>query len=793
MGRRVSFFAQCAGCWGFGALVSQHYCHGCQHWLTGREWAVCRRCRHEAHVGREGICRPCLQAVRLDDDVEWVIDPDNASPRDRQLLLIFKGIPVTNALPLKKSNNGGRREMKRWKQKWAAHDAIDRDDPRVLPPAVRGQQALFTMKRTSLSLETVRRVLVRPLEGYEAAVAEAAMFAREYDLSDAWVRKVAEMIRLALAIRDADGHDLVPEEVLDELPNFWSAVGKILTRADMLRPIQTSAQARRKPAPNTGYVGTPPPPPPPSPRSCRDCDAWLSGVRRHRCTACQNWHGRKKRPAGRCERCRREGLPLKDGRCRGCCLHVYLHGPNAEAEPFTQLWIADPLAAGLWIPKGQLGYKPSSDHIERARRIDERRAARTPLVPQLALPGQELLFTARRDWTPLLNLDRELESLPEMTESARRLADEFTTMMCDQQWEMHQRIVNGRTLTILLSWLGADVPIPEADVLELSRQDVNLSAKRVCQFLKARGMLAEDPDLHRDRDLEWIEQALAKLPQQIATEVQAWVTVLRGQGRREHEARSYRSIRTYFSGLQSVLENWIADGVTSLREISHDDVKKAVGDHQGYAARYRHGALRSLFRALRQEQMVFQNPTRGVVVGAIKTLPPSIPSDVLAGLMDHATSAAARLVVALVAVHGLPGHEVRRLLTEDLNLSKGRLIVRRGLRRHTIYLEEFTHRLAAEWTAERHRRWPASTNPYLLVSQQTAMDPDHPPVHPTTLKGAAQQVKLSLSQLRQDRILHEARISADPLHLMRLFGISDTTAMRYITAAHPERTAKLPR
>jgi site-specific recombinase XerC len=497
--------------------------------------------------------------------------------------------------------------------------------------------------------------------------------------------------------------------------------------------------------------------------------------------------------AGRCERCHREGLPLKDGRCRGCCLHVYLHGPNAEAEPFTQLWIADPLAAGLWIPKGHLGYIPTSDHIERERRLNERRAARRPLIPQLAVPGQEALFTARRDWTPLLDLDRRVESLPELTESARRLADEFATMMRDQQWDTNQKVVNGRTLTILLSWLGADAPILEADVVELSRQDSNLSAKRVCHFLKLRGMLIEDPDLHRDRDLEWIEAALATLPEQIATEVRAWVTVLRGQGRREHEARGYDSIRRYFSGMQSVLEGWSADGVTSLREITHDDIKKAIGDREGHAARYRQTSLRSLFRALRQEQWVFQNPTRGVVVPSVKTLPPSLPSDVLAGLLDHASSAASRFTLALVAVHALPGYDVRHLLTEDLNLSKGRLIVRRGLRRHTIYLEEFTHRLAAEWTAVRHRRWPGSTNPYLLVSQQTAMDPDHPPVNSTMLKHAVQAVKLSLSELRQDRILHEARTSGDPLRLMRLFGISDTTAMRYISAAHPEKTAHLPR
>lgn len=47
--------------------------------------------------------------------------------------------------------------------------------------------------------------------------------------------------------------------------------------------------------------------------------------------------------------------------------------------------------------------------------------------------------------------------------------------------------------------------------------------------------------------------------------------------------------------------------------------------------------------------------------------------------------------------------------------------------------------------------------------------------------------------MRRDRIRDEAFEVGDPLHLMRLFGINARTAMRYITAAHPERTAKLPR
>jgi hypothetical protein len=52
---------------------------------------------------------------------------------------------------------------------------------------------------------------------------------------------------------------------------------------------------------------------------------------------------------------------------------------------------------------------------------------------------------------------------------------------------------------------------------------------------------------------------------------------------------------------------------------------------------------------------------------------------------------------------------------------------------------------------------------------------------------------LTLDGLRQDRILNEAMETADPLRLMRLLGIAASTAVRCIAAAHPERTAGLPR
>ncbi|GAA2779351.1 hypothetical protein GCM10010505_04870 [Kitasatospora aburaviensis] len=61
------------------------------------------------------------------------------------------------------------------------------------------------------------------------------------------------------------------------------------------------------------------------------------------------------------------------------------------------------------------------------------------------------------------------------------------------------------------------------------------------------------------------------------------------------------------------------------------------------------------------------------------------------------------------------------------------------------------------------------------------------------MNGIFRPLGLSPSKLRQDRILDEARHTADPVHLMRVFGIAAETAMKYIATAHPERTSKLPR
>jgi hypothetical protein len=95
----------------------------------------------------------------------------------------------------------------------------------VLPPAVTGQAALFSMARV-LSRDTMRQVRDRPLRGYDRVAAEAGVFASEYGVTRSWIMMICELVRLALAVRDADGRDLVPEHALDDLPRNVSAVAR---------------------------------------------------------------------------------------------------------------------------------------------------------------------------------------------------------------------------------------------------------------------------------------------------------------------------------------------------------------------------------------------------------------------------------------------------------------------------------------------------------------------------------------------------------------------------------------
>ncbi|MCK1820302.1 hypothetical protein MTQ10_11895 [Streptomyces sp. XM83C] len=716
-------------------------------------------------------------AIRAEDDAEWALGLEEARPRPVQLIVGgMYGDRSADARPLRRRTKNGLKVGQGWWIKLRKQRAAPAGPP-VLQAQMCGQLALFTVPR-ALTDATVSAIVGRPVVGWGECRPVIEAMAAEHGMSVGWQHKIAEMVRLALAVREAEGAVRLPEPMLRDLPSNGDAVRLVLLRAGLLDPAPEPMRFSTTNQPTTTYITAPAPLPPSVARSCRDCDAWMAaGKRGLRCDPCRHW--RELHPAGRCVRCRRDELPLRGDRCRTCRLYRHLDDSALTAVRATQLVID--------LPRGVPGQAQLIPVAEPAPAEGEDEA-----VSALhAARGQKPLFGMRRNWSPVMARlrRRSYRDLP-LTSEARALTEELDRLRRGRQDPAYRKDI--RTLTILVYWLGAETPFQERDVHDLALLDPNLAAKRVCQFLAARGLLVEDPELHRDADQVWVEATIATLPPTVADEVSLWVTVLRGQGRREHEARSYDGIRRYLTSLQPVLTAWTRSGITTLRQITSDHATTAVDELTGSARRQLAISLRNLFKALRQERVIFRDPTRNLPVGDLKGIPKSVPSDLLATLLDRATTPLGRLIVALTAVHALPGHEMPTLLTCDLNLAHGTLEARRGLLRHTLYIEEFTHGLAAEWLTYRHRRWPASTNPHLLVSQRTALDPDHPPVSMTMLHRHLPK-GFTLDGLRQDRILNEAFETGDPLKLMRLFGITEKTAMHYVGVAHPEKTSQLPR
>lgn len=109
-------------------------------------------------------------------------------------------------------------------------------------------------------------------------------------------------------------------------------------------------------------------------------------------------------------------------------------------------------------------------------------------------------------------------------------------------------------------------------------------------------------------------------------------------------------------------------------------------------------------------------------------------------------------------------------------------------RRHhgprALYLDEVTLTLINQYLQERHAV-AGDRKHALFISQQTAAETA--PVNELYLRLIFQPLGVNHTQLRRDRILDEARRTADPVHLMRVFGITDGTAMNYIYAARPDK------
>jgi integrase len=143
-----------------------------------------------------------------------------------------------------------------------------------------------------------------------------------------------------------------------------------------------------------------------------------------------------------------------------------------------------------------------------------------------------------------------------------------------------------------------------------------------------------------------------------------------------------------------------------------------------------------------------------------------------------ATTPAARLALALAAVHAARPETIRTLHLDDVDLGNRRITIATVTRP----LDELTHRLLLDWLTHRRGRWPNTANPHLIINKQTASTTR--PVSENALTAPFRGGAATLEALRVDRQLDEALTHGpDPLHLAAVFGLADTTAIRYSDAA----------
>ena len=123
---------------------------------------------------------------------------------------------------------------------------------------------------------------------------------------------------------------------------------------------------------------------------------------------------------------------------------------------------------------------------------------------------------------------------------------------------------------------------------------------------------------------------------------------------------------------------------------------------------------------------------------------------------------------------------IRELHLDDIDLGNRRLVIAGRARP----LGDLTRSLLLAWLQHRGRRWPGTANPHLIVNQQTAMTTRA--VSENWLTETCRGLTATLERLRVDRQLEEALThGADPLHLAAMFGIDDTTAIKYATIGSP--------
>jgi integrase len=492
--------------------------------------------------------------------------------------------------------------------------------------------------------------------------------------------------------------------------------------------------------------------------SCPDCLSFGSCYgTRSCCRACYDFT-RRYHP-GECAGCARV-IAVKKGHCRLCWLQAGIAATGRRITPadFARAGRCQQLSFAGTTRLGHAGPRPAVPAAGRPRPPVP--AAGTQL--QLPIPGESLHFDKAR-WVASAITGQALEQ-------ARHIAAELAAT---RGWNPRIVTETGRALAVVLAGHQAGDLISWS-ALSPALHSRDLSVTRTAEILGLAGLL------HDDRVPSFaslLHQRLALLPAPMAAEVGHWLRT-RSEGGPRSRPRDERTVRQNLNRVHPLLLEW-AGRYVHLREVTAADVAAATEPLSGSLRRQTVLALRSLFGHCRKTGRIFRDPARGLGTGQrpLTLIQPLQPAEINAAAAAAVTPAA-RLALALAAVHAARPKAIRELHLDDVDLGNRRLTVNG----RTRPLDELTRRLLLSWLEHRRGRWPGTANPHLIINQQTAMTTRA--VSENWLTETCRGLTATLERLRVDRQLEEAlTCGGDPLHLAAVFGIDDTTAIRYATIA----------
>lgn len=194
---------------------------------------------------------------------------------------------------------------------------------------------------------------------------------------------------------------------------------------------------------------------------------------------------------------------------------------------------------------------------------------------------------------------------------------------------------------------------------------------RTAEILALAGLLSDD----RVSSFASLKKArLALLPPPMAADVEHWLST-RTHGGPRSRPRDEHTVRMNLNRVHPLLLTW-AEHYVHLREVTAADVITATGPLTGSVRRQTFTALRSLFRHCKKNGRIFRDPTRAIPIGqrSLNLIQPLRPEEI-----DQAAAAAvtpaARLALALAAVHAARPKTVRELHLDDVDLGNRRLTI----------------------------------------------------------------------------------------------------------------------